>query len=484
MSVTFTAEQKRLVNTYYPGLGSVPPSVGSGGLLTLIADVVDEAIATGPTAAAAAAQATANAASTKAVLLTREVAAAGAKLDLFEGTDNGVNKVTVQAPAALGANRVITVPDADVTLGDIAANTLKTAMLMREGPTAGGKLTLSEGTDNGVSTVTLQAPAALGGNRTITVPDANVDLADAALGVANAALAQAAADLANARIVNRVDPMGVFGTWGKDVDGAETNGGGLVGATAVLTQVAGGQAKCDNGGVFGNLAAGPLAGYTSNYQLFPDVPVDNDAFYVGQANPFCELAFDIGTAQASTGACIVTEYWNGAAWTTLLNLVDATSAAAADGTRPFEQDGAITFFPPPDWAQTAVDGVTVFWVRFRVATQANMGVALGTMNAKLPEVVTPGDGYIARLTGTIDTLRLNDAAAVLHTTADVKFFLIDYTTGETSGLLTFAQDRRTGYWTGLAMAVAHGDELGVVVVQEDGAAEPANVLLELGYVVT
>jgi hypothetical protein len=44
MSVTFTDEQKRLVNTYYPGLGSIPPSVGSGGLLTIIADAVDAAI--------------------------------------------------------------------------------------------------------------------------------------------------------------------------------------------------------------------------------------------------------------------------------------------------------------------------------------------------------------------------------------------------------------------------------------------------------
>lgn len=56
MGVTFTDEQRRIVNTYYPGLGVIPPNVGSGGLLGIIATAVDAAIAAGPTAAAAAAQ--------------------------------------------------------------------------------------------------------------------------------------------------------------------------------------------------------------------------------------------------------------------------------------------------------------------------------------------------------------------------------------------------------------------------------------------
>lgn len=442
MSVTFTDEQKRLVNSYYPGLGTIPPSVGSGGLLTVIADAVDAAIAAGPTADAAAALAAANEADDTAD--TAQAAAVAAQADIDGHQDGGTSKhdaTEVDYERADGSKKNI---QAGSDAVEAALSDLDDATGLLSGLTTTDKATVVAA---------------------INEVDAN-------------------ADTANARIVNRVDPMGVFGTWGKDVDGAETNGGGLVGVTAALTQVGAGQAKCDNGGVIGNLSAGPLAGDTSNYQLFPDVPIDNDAFYVGRVVPFCELAFDIGTAQVSTGACITPEYWNGAAWATLTNLVDATSAAAVDGTRPFEQDGAMTFFPPADWAQCSIDAITVYWVRFRVSTQANMGVALGTMNAKQPEVVTPGDGYLARLTGTIETIRLNDGGATLHTTADVKFFLMDYTTGVTSGLLTFAQDQRTDYWTGLAMAVADGDELGVVCVQEDGTNEPANVLLELGYVVT
>ncbi|MEN6535162.1 MAG: hypothetical protein ABFD89_15975 [Bryobacteraceae bacterium] len=57
--------------------------------------------------------------------ITRETASVGAKVVLKEGTDNGAHAVTIGAPASLAANRTITVPDADVTLADIAANKIK-----------------------------------------------------------------------------------------------------------------------------------------------------------------------------------------------------------------------------------------------------------------------------------------------------------------------------------------------------------------------
>lgn len=114
----------------------------------------------------------------KAAVVTRETTTVGAKVVLPEGTNNGVHTLTLQGPASLAASRTITFPDTDVSLGDIAANTLKTAMLTRETTVAGGKIVLAEGTDNGVNTLTLAAPAVLGGNRTITPPDADVALAN------------------------------------------------------------------------------------------------------------------------------------------------------------------------------------------------------------------------------------------------------------------------------------------------------------------
>ena len=53
-------------------------------------------------------------------LLTRETASDGAILALPEGTGNGTHKVTIAAPASLTDDRTITVPDADVVLANIA----------------------------------------------------------------------------------------------------------------------------------------------------------------------------------------------------------------------------------------------------------------------------------------------------------------------------------------------------------------------------
>lgn len=64
---------------------------------------------------------TLEAADSKVGLLERETGAVGALIQLFEATGNGTNKVTMQAPAALAADRTITVPDADVNLGDLTA---------------------------------------------------------------------------------------------------------------------------------------------------------------------------------------------------------------------------------------------------------------------------------------------------------------------------------------------------------------------------
>jgi hypothetical protein len=58
----------------------------------------------------------------RADLITRETTTAGAILSLPEGTDNGTHKVVFAAPAALGEDRTIAVPDANVTLANIAVS--------------------------------------------------------------------------------------------------------------------------------------------------------------------------------------------------------------------------------------------------------------------------------------------------------------------------------------------------------------------------
>lgn len=280
-------------------------------------------------------------------------------------------------------------------------------------------------------------------------------------------------------------PMAVFGAWAFDGDGARTNGGGLVGATPTLTEAAPGQCQVENGGVFGNLAA-VNAGYSATYQLFPDAPVaETDFVYFGASVKFAEIALDMATVATYDAAGVLQwTFWNGSTWSALTIAHDGTSASTDGGSLAFGRDGAITFAPPPNWQQSTINGGTLYWIRCGIAAgkAANMTVVPIT-NGKQHEVVTPSGGFLVRQACTITTLRLCDGAATLHTTADVKFVLMNATTGANSGELTFGQDVRNQRYTGLSLACASGDVLGVYCTQEDGAAEPSGVMLELGVTV-
>jgi len=285
--------------------------------------------------------------------------------------------------------------------------------------------------------------------------------------------------------------MGVMGLWYDDGDGVETNGGGMVGATPTLTNQAAALAKVyDNGtSTFANLAvSGGIAPYTSNWQIFPDVPTDEDAVYFGGAVPFPELGLDMGgVVQASGGAVFTWEYSQGAAaWAAATIRVDGTgTGAAVDGSRSFEADGAITHVPPADWATDTVDGQLGYWLRCRVTTVANIGANLGVTNAEEHSLITPTHGFYCPANGTVTGLRLADGAAALHTTRDVLFILVNFTTGLSTTELTFAQALRNERFTGLSLAVSAGDRLGVICTQDDGGgAEPDNVLFELEVTLT
>lgn len=324
-----------------------------------------------------------------------------------------------------------------------------------------------------------------GGGTWVAVPTEESGALQAATDAANAAAdAQDAANLANTRTLGRRDPWAVYGPWAVDGDGGATasGGAGLVGATLVATEAAAAFCKRDNGGVIGNLSAA-VAGFTSLYQLFPDVPVDNDAVYFGASTRFCELAFDMSaTVQASTGNCFTWEYYNGSTWSTLAILYDGTMASVHTGARSFERDGAIVFLPPANWASTTVNAQAAYWVRCRVSTAANMGVALGATNSKKHYVCTPGGSYTAAHTGTITGIRaVSGKAPPLGTTADTKFFVMNYTTGLATAELTWPKTTRSVNLTGLSLVVTAGDTLGVVVTQEDGTQEHSDVAFEVTY---
>lgn len=116
----------------------------------------------------------------------------------------------------------------------------------------------------------------------------------------------------------------------------------------------------DDGGVFTSIfpAALPVT-------LFPAVPAANDALYVGiqsstvDAGPFGGIIFDIGTIMSGVYT-LIWEYWSGAAWSTL-TVWDGTNYLTIPGVN------SVHWVQPSNWATTAVNGVTAYWVRARLS---------------------------------------------------------------------------------------------------------------------
>jgi len=283
---------------------------------------------------------------------------------------------------------------------------------------------------------------------------------------------------------NVILPMAVFGIWAVDGDGARTNGAGLAGddAAPTLTNAAAAFAKAydHNTTTYSNVALdSALTGWAANYQITADAASEavEDACYFGAALPFCEIAFDLSQLATWGGDGAIWEYYDGATWSTLTNLYDSTDTTAQDGLRPFQQVGAMAFVPPTDWATVAVDSQTAYWIRSRItATQVTQEPIL---NSVQHDIVSPTTGWSFAHDMTITGWRLVDGATTLHTATDVKYFLMNYTAGTSSALQTFPQDDRVHGIDGLSLDYTSGDELGFIVIQEDGTNEVTNALVEL-----
>lgn len=94
----------------------------------------------------------------------------------------------------------------------------------------------------------------------------------------------------------------------------------------------------------------------------PMVAAD-DLLYYGLYKPFNALYVEMGVASVIT-TTLSLEYWNGAAWAALENVLDDTSA--------FKRSGFIQWDKPSDWATTTVNAEERFFIR--LAPAANLSV--------------------------------------------------------------------------------------------------------------
>jgi hypothetical protein len=131
----------------------------------------------------------------------------------------------------------------------------------------------------------------------------------------------------------------------------------------------------------------PMTAYP--VELLPSTPANDDAVYFGidtnltdvDTGPFSSLVFDLSSPFVGW-TTVAWEYWDGSAWSAL---------TVADGTLSLLQTGvnSVHWVPPSDWATTAVDGVTGYWVRFRVDAIATSPEPPEQQNRNIYAVVNP-----------------------------------------------------------------------------------------------
>lgn len=275
--------------------------------------------------------------------------------------------------------------------------------------------------------------------------------------------------------------------WANNGDTVETNGCGMVGSIPTLTNAAAAYAKVYDHGTtsYANLAASVgLAGWAANYQLTSDAANEevNDACFFAADQPFCEIGFDLGGAgQLATwgGDGALWEYsQGGGSWAALTVALDNTdSGVGVNGTRPFQQSGAVSFIPPAGWATDTVDTQLGYWIRSRIT--ALQVTQTPITNNEEHSIVSSADGFtVPAGTWLIHAVRVTDGAATLHTANDVIFIIFNDGDGSHSGAITFAQDvRNENIALTAAQSVSGGDVLWVLNTQEDGTNEPDNVIM-------
>lgn len=178
-----------------------------------------------------------------------------------------------------------------------------------------------------------------------------------------------------------------FGTkTGTGVDEEASGGNTFASAGEVPFQVEAIDSNVDEGGFYGTSFVGPAAlrddpwrnvfqednsgasfvditdaandSATGTAFPFPTGSGVNDACYFGSDRIFSLLKVNTGTAGIGTYT-VTWEYWNGSAWAALTDVTDGTGNFKTTGLQ------TVDYAVPDDWATTAVNSNTRFWVRAR-----------------------------------------------------------------------------------------------------------------------
>lgn len=141
----------------------------------------------------------------------------------------------------------------------------------------------------------------------------------------------------------------------------------------------------DDGGVFTDYTAEAKSGAAGSVPLLPVAPAVNDAFYFGSDAPFAEITITISNRRYGD-LTLTWEYWDGAIWAALADLVDGSEVLTIVGR------SNVGWTIPGAWATTTVDGRNAYYVRARVSAFVS---AIEQPLASLIETWTPAPPLVA-----------------------------------------------------------------------------------------
>jgi len=222
------------------------------------------------------------------------------------------------------------------------------------------------------------------------------------------------------------------------------------------------------------------AGYTNNYQIFPDTELEGDFAIFGAASPFGILRFDVSATAATYGADSVGwTYWNGDTWATLTTVWDDTNTTPeADANRPFMQDGQIVFSAPSDWVKSTIDDQSAYWVKASVIAGFNI-TQIPLLDSHEHYILTcttgcevPADGELVRARYSFVTPSASNA--------DSKFVMVNLTDGTCGSIVTATKAISTSQEIAdLGMTVTAGDVIAIYGTDEDGTTEYADGTMQI-----
>lgn len=125
----------------------------------------------------------------------------------------------------------------------------------------------------------------------------------------------------------------------------------------------------DDGSSFENISLDMLS-FGRDSSVVP-LEAAQGALYFGLYKPFTALYVEMKVVNDEDSALIV-EYWNGSSWDSVESLVDDSDA--------FKRSGFIQFDKSEDWEETAVNGITAYFIRFRVSDDLGDETEIQGMN--------------------------------------------------------------------------------------------------------